>query len=878
MKLKSTLLVAFATIGLASCFSSTGGSFRPSSSYFRKALKTVRPVLDGLRDLKNVATGQTTGDAVVLKAENEILMKECNERCARINALEPAIEVLSDAELRAKTKAFQARLASGAKLDDLLEEAFAVVREASWRVLELRHYDVQMVGGMVLFAGRLAEMATGEGKTLAATLPTYLAALEGKGALVVTANEYLARRDAETVGQVYRFLGLSVGLIQATLLEEDRKEEYLCDVTYVTNSELGFDYLRDNLALTPDALVTRSSSSSQTQVDQGLEPSPSNRETTFCLVDEADSILIDEARTPLIISKQVSAPADKYGLAAAIATVLEPSGKNQNPDADLVKTTVAVNEVLEQVFQSEGKGSIEEGDYEVDIKGQQLTLTDRGFAKAEKLVGKSLFDASDPWAPFIVNALKAKALFEKDKQYIVKAAAGEVKGEICIVDTFSGRVMEGRRWSDGLHQSIEAKEGIPVSTESQVIATVTYQSLFRRYPRLCGMSGTASSDAKEFGKVYGLQVTSIPSALPLARRDYPDVVYKTSAAKVRAVVSEVARAARSGRPVLVGTSSVDDSEALAERIAAKLGPEAAAKQLRVLNAKPENVDKEGEVVAQAGRLGAVTVATNMAGRGTDILLGGNSGLMAKLRVRDGLVARGVLAQGVTPPTPMDDVSGDAAGGASGEGEGGGDSAAVAAVSFFPCPLSAVALSAISEAAALVLAAAEKTDILLGGNSGLMAKLRVRDGLVASGVLAQGVTPPTPMDDVSAGEGGDSAAVATVSFFPCPLSAVALSAISEAAALVLADCREEEEEDEGAAGVVGLESVLELEELVSIAAERAPLRDPTVLAIRKAINLAKADFSATLAPEKEEVRKLGGLYVVGTERHESKRIDNQLRGR
>jgi preprotein translocase subunit SecA len=412
-----------------------------------------------------------TNEEKMIATENEALLARLRSRVDKINALEKSIEKLKDSELRAKTKEFRQRLAEGSSLDELLEEAFAVVREAAWRVLELRHFDVQLLGGMVLHAGRLAEMATGEGKTLAATLPTYLAALEGRGALVVTANEYLAKRDAETVGQVYRFLGLTVGLVQAALAEPDRQAAYKCDVTFATNSELGFDYLRDNLALSPAGVVML----------------PDGKGPTFCLVDEADSILIDEARTPLIISKQVAAPKEKYDVAAAIAGALR-----------------------------------EDQDYRVDIKGQQVTMTEAGFTTTEGLLGKPLFDLADPWAPFVLNALKAKALFEKNVQYIVRDGV-----EVCIVDAFSGRVMAGRRWSDGLHQSIEAKEGIPVSTESQVIATVTFQALFRRYPRLCGMSGTALGDAKEFAKVYGLAVTPVPTALPVGRRDYPDVVYRT---------------------------------------------------------------------------------------------------------------------------------------------------------------------------------------------------------------------------------------------------------------------------------------------------------------------------------------------------------------
>lgn len=653
-------------------------------------------VLEGLNDLVQTVSSPEKSAEADLTAENEEFIERCRIRAGRINNLEKDIEGLSDAGLRGKTKELQQRLATGASLDDVLEEAFAVVREAAWRVLEMRHYDVQLIAGMVLQEGRLAEMATGEGKTLAATLPTYLNALEGQGALVVTANEYLARRDAETVGQVHRFLGLTVGLVQSDMEAEDRRDAYEADVTYITNAELGFDFLRDNLALSPEGTVQ-------------------HRTPAFCLVDECDSILIDEARTPLIISKQVDAPKEKYEIAAQLAAVLK-QGTH----------------------------------YDVDEKGQQIQMTDTGFKDAERVLGKSMFNSADPWAPFVMNAIKAKALFEADVQYIVKG------NEIAIVDTFTGRVMEGRRWSDGVHQSIEAKEGIAVSTESQVIATVTYQSLFRTFSRLCGMTGTAMSDAKEFRKVYGLAVTKIPTALPVARRDYPDVVFKTNRAKMKAMLSEVARVHEAGRPLLIGTTSVQDSEDIASQLRER------NITARVLNAKPENVDCEGEVISQAGRLGAVTVATNMAGRGTDILLGGSAGVMTKLRIRDGLVRAGCVEGGMR------------------EGQG------------------------------------------------------------------------TLMDD---------------GFYPIELSPDAEAAIAAAAAALL-----DGEDSDGPLPLV------ELEELVSIAAEKAPIADPVVLALRKAYGAVRGEFNAVVDPEKEAVRKLGGLYVVGTERHESARIDNQLRGR
>ncbi|CAM9575905.1 unnamed protein product, partial [Ectocarpus sp. 8 AP-2014] len=403
-------------------------------------------------------------------------------------------------QTREKTQEFRDRLSKGEGLDDMIEEAFAVVREAAWRVLELRHYDVQqLMGGLALHEGNLAEMATGEGKTLVATLPCYLNALAGKGTvLVVTANDYLARRDAETMGQVHRFLGLSVGLIQSTMPEAQRKEAYSCDVTYATNQELGFDYLRDHLTVTKDGTVQ-------------------TKDFFFCLVDEADSILIDEARTPLIISRSVDAPAQKFATSQKIASVLE-------------------------------KGV----HYTVSEKEQSVVLTDKGYDDCDRILGKSMFDPRDPWAPFIINSVKAKEIFTRDKEYIVRGK------EVLIVDTFSGRVLEGRRYSDGLHQCIEAKEGITVSKQSQVMAQVTYQALFRSFPKLCGMTGTAMTDANELGTTYGLQVVQVGA------RDYPDVVFRNREGANAAMLNEVERLHKDGRPVLIGTTNVGMSDQTAK--------------------------------------------------------------------------------------------------------------------------------------------------------------------------------------------------------------------------------------------------------------------------------------------------------------------------
>ena len=522
-----------------------------------------------------------------------------------INLLEAEIAPLSDDDLRRRTAELRPRLEAAGSLekqrpvlDDLLPEAFAVVREAGKRVLGMRHFDVQMIGGMVLHEGQIAEMKTGEGKTLVATLPSYLNALTGRGVHVVTVNDYLARRDAEWMGQVHRFLGLSVGLIQQDMTPAERRINYGCDITYATNSELGFDYLRDNMAADINEVV--------------------QREFQFCVIDEVDSILIDEARTPLIISGQVERPQEKYEKAVEVANALERAAEM-------------------------GKDGIDpEGDYEVDEKQRSSTLTDEGFTKAEALIGvEDLYNPQDPWAHYITNALKAKELFVRDVNYIVR------DGEAVIVDEFTGRVMPGRRWSDGQHQAIEAKEGLAIQPETQTLASITYQNFFLLYPRLAGMTGTAKTEEVEFEKTYSLQTAIVPTNRVRARQDWVDQVYKTETAKWRAVAKETAEVHKQGRPVLVGTTSVEKSELLSALLAEENIPH------NLLNAKPENVEREAEIVAQAGRAGSVTIATNMAGRGTDIILGGNSDYMARLKLREVLLPRLVRPEdGHRPPVPL----------------------------------------------------------------------------------------------------------------------------------------------------------------------------------------------------------------------------------
>ncbi|MGB9825094.1 MAG: preprotein translocase subunit SecA [Desulfofundulus sp.] len=498
--------------------------------------------------------------------DNAREIKRLQRTVDQINALEREVSSLSDEDLRARTGEFKERLARGATLDDLLPEAFAVVREASRRVLGMRHFDVQLMGGIVLHQGKIAEMKTGEGKTLVATLPVYLNALTGRGVHVVTVNDYLARRDSEWMGRIYKFLGLSVGLIVHGLDTAERRRAYAADVTYGTNNEFGFDYLRDNMAIHPDQLV--------------------QRELFYAIVDEVDSILIDEARTPLIISGQADKATDLYYTFARLVPKLQ-----------------------------------KDVDYTVDEKAHTVTLTEEGVARVEKMLGvENLYDDQHMQLTHHLNqALKAHALMKRDRDYVVK------DGQVIIVDEFTGRLMFGRRYSDGLHQAIEAKEGVRVERESQTLATITFQNYFRMYKKLAGMTGTAATEQEEFRKIYGLDVVVIPTHKPMIRRDLPDVVYKTEQAKFRAVVEEIARRHATGQPVLVGTISIEKSEILSQMLKRRGIPH------QVLNAKYH--DKEAEIVAQAGRLGAVTIATNMAGRGTDILLGGNPEFLAQAELR-----------------------------------------------------------------------------------------------------------------------------------------------------------------------------------------------------------------------------------------------------
>src|SRR5437667_7425847 len=533
--------------------------------------------------------------AKVVGTQNERELKRLRPIVAQVNVLEPGITALSDDQLRAKTAEFKQRVANGETLDELLPEAFAVVREAGRRVLNMRHFDVQLIGGAVLHKGKIAEMKTGEGKTLVATLPAYLNALEGKGVHVVTVNDYLARRDSEWMGRVYRFLGMTVGVIQHDLNDAERQVAYGADITYGTNNEFGFDYLRDNMKFELTHYVQRGHH--------------------FAIVDEVDSILIDEARTPLIISGPAEESTDLYY------------------EVDRFIPRLKAGAVTRGDTKAEDREALEAtGDYIKDEKHKTVTLTETGMAKAEQMLTHrlqegGLYDpANMPLLHHINQALRAHTLFHRHVDYMVK------EGEAGIVAEFTGRLMAGRRWSDGLHQAVEAKEKVKIERENQTLATVTFQNYFRKYKKLAGMTGTADTEAEEFAKIYKLDVVVIPPNRPLRRVENPDLVFRTEAEKWDAIVSEIIDEHAKGRPVLVGTVSIEKSEKLSsllDKRGLKRGTTTGggADKHVVLNAKYHA--QEAEFVAQAGRKGSVTIATNMAGRGTDILLGGNAEFMAR---------------------------------------------------------------------------------------------------------------------------------------------------------------------------------------------------------------------------------------------------------
>ncbi|OQX10764.1 MAG: preprotein translocase subunit SecA, partial [Desulfobacteraceae bacterium IS3] len=502
----------------------------------------------------------------IFGSKNEREIRRLMPLVERINALEPQMQAMTDDELKNRTSIFKERFEQGESLDDMLPEAFATVREASVRTLKMRHFDVQLIGGIVLHQGKISEMKTGEGKTLVSTLPAYLNAIPGKGVHIITVNDYLAKRDTEWMGQIYRFLGLSVGTIVHGLDDSERQREYNADITYGTNNEFGFDYLRDNMKYEKESLV--------------------QRDLYYAIVDEVDSILVDEARTPLIISGPAEKSTDLY---------------------------YKVNTIIPRFSRDK--------DYTIDEKARSVVLTEEGVSKSEKNLNvENLYDPKHIELLHHVNqALKAHTLFKRDVDYIVK------DGEVIIVDEFTGRLMPGRRYSEGLHQALEAKEGVKIENENQTLATITFQNYFRMYDKLAGMTGTADTEAAEFKKIYNLDVSVIPTNQPMIRKDFADVIYKTKAEKYEAVLDEIVELHKKGQPVLVGTISIDVSEDLSKKLARRGIPHS------VLNAK--NHEREAEIVAQAGRKDMVTIATNMAGRGTDIVLGGNPENMAKMEAK-----------------------------------------------------------------------------------------------------------------------------------------------------------------------------------------------------------------------------------------------------
>jgi len=677
---------------------------------------------------------------LLLGDPNTRKLKRYQPLVEEINLLEEEVSKLTDEQLRSETNNLKAiireeknSLKQKDLIDETLPKAFAIVREASKRVLGMRHFDVQLIGGMVLHECQIAEMKTGEGKTLVATLPCYLNALSGKGVHVVTVNDYLARRDAEWMGQIHKFLGLSVGLIQQDMSPAQRKKNYACDITYATNSELGFDYLRDNMA---------------TDIEEVVQ-----REFNYCVIDEVDSILIDEARTPLIISGQIERPQEKYQKAAELTLTLERAEEMSKDGID------------------------PEGDYEVDEKQRSCILTDQGFAKCEDyLKVNDLYNPQDPWAHYITNALKAKELFVKDVNYILK------NGEAVIVDEFTGRVMPGRRWSDGQHQAIEAKEGLQIQPETQTLASITYQNFFLLYPGLAGMTGTAKTEEVEFEKTYKLQSTVVPTNMTRKRQDWPDQVFKTEIGKWRAVANETASIHKKGRPVLVGTTSVEKSELLSSLLHEQQIPH------NLLNAKPENVEREAEIVAQAGRSGAVTIATNMAGRGTDIILGGNSDYMARLKLKETLLPLLVKPDNEHKP---------------------------------PIP--------------------QQRD--LKSKSGFSSSSKVK---------------------LKKNSGNESSAFK--SLFPCKLGENIEKELNILSKKLVETWGERKL------------SIFELEDKIATAAEKAPTEDILIKSLRQVLSSVKTEYEKVLIQEEENVRVAGGLHVIGTERHESRRVDNQLRGR
>ncbi|CAN6362549.1 unnamed protein product [Urochloa humidicola] len=662
------------------------------------------------------AASKAAGSWKDLCSLNSWVVRDYRRLVDSVGALEPALRRLSDEQLKAKTAKFRARLARGETLADVQAEAFAVVREAARRTLGMRHFDVQIIGGAVLHDGCIAEMKTGEGKTLVSTLAAYLNALTGEGVHVVTVNDYLAQRDAEWMGRVHRFLGLTVGLIQAGMKSDERRASYRCDITYTNNSELGFDYLRDNLSRNKEQLVMR-------------WPRPFH----FAIVDEVDSVLIDEGRNPLLISGEDNRDAARYPVAAKVAELL-----------------------MEGVH------------YTVELKGNNIDLTEDGVAHAEIILGTDdLWDENDPWARFVMNALKAKAFYRRDVQYIVR------DGKAIIINELTGRVEPKRRWSDGIHQAVEAKEGLKIQADSVIVAQITYQSLFKLYPKLSGMTGTAKTEEKEFLKMFKMPVIEVPTNLPNIRVDLPIQAFATARGKWQYVRDEVESMFQLGRPVLVGTTSVESSEYLSDLLKARNITH------NVLNARPKYAAREAEIIAQAGRKHAITISTNMAGRGTDIILGGNPKMLAKEIVEDSILPF------LTHDPPNIDIEGEST-----------------------------------------------------SHKGLP---KIKLGPSSLGLLAKAAIMAKYVHQSERNEWSFSKAKSTIA------------------------------ESIEMGQTIGMEK---LQVRLAEESEMSPLCDAIGLAYLSALRDCEIHCSA----EGTEVKTLGGLHVVGTSLHESRRIDNQLRGR
>ena len=544
----------------------------------------------------------------ILGSDSRAAVKKLNKLAVKVEELEPKYQSMSDEQLKDQTRVLKERLAKGETLDDIMFDAFAALREASWRVLKMKHFHVQIMGGICLHQGRIAEMRTGEGKTLVSTLPAYLNALTGKGVHIVTVNDYLARRDAEWMGKVHKFMGLTVGVVVPGMDDRQKKEAYACDIVYGTNNELGFDYLRDNLKVSLASMV--------------------QRELNFCIIDEVDSILIDEARTPLIISGRGGESSRLYEDVDRFVRTLTGGFDDDKKDAEKKAPSRRKKELTAEEQEANARlaailEEMENWDYIIDRKEKSVTITEKGAEKAERFFGiANLADIENAdLNHHIQQALKAHELFKRDEDYIVSN-----DGEILIVDEFTGRLMHGRRYSDGLHQAIEAKERVKVRNENKTHATVTFQNYFRLYNKLSGMTGTAKTEEAEFRTIYSLDVVEIPTNKPVQRKDYADMIFSTVEGKKKAIVNEIVERHEKGQPILIGTVTVDRSEEIS-RLLRRNGV-----KHNILNAK--NHEREAEIVAQAGRYGAVTIATNMAGRGTDILLGGNPEYLAKKRMRE----------------------------------------------------------------------------------------------------------------------------------------------------------------------------------------------------------------------------------------------------